>query len=135
MNEKPITEVLQAVADAAEETKDSAAGPRFRNKRARRDPSQVYAIRIPVQVLEDVRRLAAERGTQPSALMREWVLDRLNEEVGEQPSRAERRPRTSSPGKVFVHVGAVYDKILVGQGKNELIYTKLTRSYGVEGVV
>ncbi len=42
-----------------------------------RQPSQVYSLRIPVEKLELLRRIAAENNEVPSALMRRWVVERL----------------------------------------------------------
>ena len=44
-------------------------------------PSQVYSIRIPVERLEELRRVAEMKGQAPSALMRSWVLERLGTET------------------------------------------------------
>ena len=43
--------------------------------------AQVYSVRIPVAALERLRRVAAATGVAPSALMRGWVLERLDSEV------------------------------------------------------
>ena len=57
-------------------------------RRVRRVASQVYSVRVPVDRLEDLRQLAAARGEAPTALMRQWVLERLDEEtLGTGPSR------------------------------------------------
>jgi hypothetical protein len=50
-----------------------------------RQPSQVYSIRIPVNLIEELRHCAAEMGVRPSSLMRDWVVERLEKE---------RRPET-----------------------------------------
>lgn len=42
-----------------------------------RQPSQVYSVRIPADKIELLRLVAAERGEQPTALIRRWVLERL----------------------------------------------------------
>jgi hypothetical protein len=42
-----------------------------------KDPSQVYSVRIPVGRLDQLRRRAAREGVAPSALMRRWVIERL----------------------------------------------------------
>ncbi len=44
-----------------------------------RRPSQVYSIRIPVERIEQLRLIAANRGTTPTALIRDWVIERLDE--------------------------------------------------------
>ena len=48
-------------------------------------PSQVYSIRVPVERLEQVRSLANARGLAPTAMMRQWVLARLDDEMAESP--------------------------------------------------
>lgn len=42
-----------------------------------REPSQVYSVRIPVGKLEILRQVAAEWNEAPSALIRRWVLERI----------------------------------------------------------
>ncbi len=73
-------EEARAVAEA-EERGERAPSP---GQRARRQPageaSQVYSVRIPVGRLEQLRRLAEERGVTPSALLRQFVLERLDTE-------------------------------------------------------
>lgn len=44
-------------------------------------PSQVYSIRVPVDRLEQVRWLAAERNMAPAAMLRQWVLAQLDAEL------------------------------------------------------
>jgi hypothetical protein len=46
-----------------------------------RSPSQVYSIRIPVERIDQLRLMAANRDTTPTALIRNWVIERLDEEV------------------------------------------------------
>lgn len=43
--------------------------------------SQVYSIRVPVERLEEVRQLANGRGIPPTAMLRQWVLTRLDTEL------------------------------------------------------
>ena len=88
MSDRDIEKELAAVADEAEAHRDDAPRGRLRSKRPPRDPSQVYSIRIPVDRLEELRRHASERGAAPTALMRKWVLERLDEER----SRGARQP-------------------------------------------
>ena len=58
-----------------------------------KEASQVYALRIPVSRLHEIRMLAEARGEQPTSLLREWVLERLDSElaiaVGEEAGRYE----------------------------------------------
>ncbi|GAA3437297.1 hypothetical protein [Kutzneria kofuensis] len=43
-----------------------------------KNPSAVYSVRIPADRIEQLRRVAAERGVQPTALIRSWVLAQLD---------------------------------------------------------
>ncbi|RSM45513.1 hypothetical protein DMA12_13705 [Amycolatopsis balhimycina DSM 5908] len=43
-----------------------------------KSPTAVYSVRIPVDRIEELRRLATERGVQPTALIRAWVLAQLD---------------------------------------------------------
>jgi hypothetical protein len=67
---------------------------------AQPDPSgrfgsaQVFQIRLPGQRIEQLRRLAEARGTSPSALMVEWVVERLDQEAAHQGSQVPRAPIT-----------------------------------------
>lgn len=49
-------------------------------------PTQVYSLRIPVERLAQLRRVADRRGMAPSALMRTWVLAALDAEDAESSS-------------------------------------------------
>lgn len=84
MADEDIAKMLAEVTEAAErEDEEEAAGlRRFRYVRPKpaKDPSQVYSVRIPVNRLEELRSLAERRGDQPTALLREFVLERLDEE-------------------------------------------------------
>ena len=68
--------------------------PFTRLRRYAKEPSQVYAIRIPVSRLQAIRRLAGGRGEQPTALLREWVLERLDEEELATAAAIAREPST-----------------------------------------
>jgi hypothetical protein len=75
---KDIAELLAAEAEEAERHADEDDhGPSYRRKHPPRDPAQVYSLRIPVAQIEELRQLAAGKGVTPSALMREWVLERM----------------------------------------------------------
>jgi hypothetical protein len=82
-----IADVLAEEAEAFEDAKE--APPQGRRVRIRHaeDPSQAYSIRIPVARLEQIRRLAESRGVTPTALVRQWVLQRLDQECGGAPGR------------------------------------------------
>jgi hypothetical protein len=42
--------------------------------------AQVFALRLPALRIEQLRRLAADRGVSPGALAVDWVLERLDQE-------------------------------------------------------
>jgi hypothetical protein len=42
--------------------------------------AQVFALRLPAHRIEQLRRLAADRGVSPGALAVDWVLERLDQE-------------------------------------------------------
>jgi hypothetical protein len=75
---KDIGRLLAEEAEAAEEHRDDV--PLVRSRRPAKEPAQVYSLRIPVEKLAELRRLAEERHLTPSALMRSWVLERLEQE-------------------------------------------------------
>jgi hypothetical protein len=73
-----------AEAETVAEAEDRGERKAASGQRARRqasDPSQVYSVRIPVDRLEQLRRLAEQRGVAPTALMRQFVLERLDQET------------------------------------------------------
>jgi hypothetical protein len=65
-----------------DEDDDEATDDMYTSVPPPRNPSQVYSVRIPVARLETLRQIAREQGIAPSALMREWVLERLSAETG-----------------------------------------------------
>jgi hypothetical protein len=74
-----VAKLLAAEAEAAEQLSDEEdLGPSYAPRRPAKDPSQVYSVRIPVGRLEQLRQRAAENGIAPSALMRQWVAERLD---------------------------------------------------------
>ena len=73
------------LASEAERFEQSNSEPRRRERRYVRArppeaPAQVYSVRIPVDRLEDLRRMAERGGMQPSSMLREWILERLERE-------------------------------------------------------
>ncbi|MDN5931204.1 MAG: hypothetical protein L0I24_09090 [Pseudonocardia sp.] len=42
--------------------------------------AQVFALRLPALRIEQLRRIAEERGVSPGALAVDWVIDRLDRE-------------------------------------------------------
>lgn len=98
MGEKSIRDMLaaeaveaEAIAEA-EERGERKAMPGQRARHEAKDPSQVYSVRVPVDRIDQLRELALERGVPPTALMRQWVVERLDAEatphvVTELPAR------------------------------------------------
>jgi hypothetical protein len=52
-----------------------------RSRRQAGEASQVYSVRIPVDRIAQLRGLADERGVAPTALVRQFVLERLDLET------------------------------------------------------
>jgi hypothetical protein len=83
---KDLAELLAAEAAEAEHHADAEDhGPSYRRRHPPRDPAQVYSLRIPAAQLEQLRQLAADRNVTPSALMRQWVLERVAAEQAGLP--------------------------------------------------
>lgn len=63
----------------AEERGEITPSPGQRGRRRAADPSQVYAVRIPVSQLRKLREAADHLNMQPSVLIRQWVIERLDD--------------------------------------------------------
>lgn len=72
-------------AELEEDTDEDVWVPR----KAPRQPSMVYSVRIPVGRVEELRRVAAAAGLDPSAMVRQWVLERLDSEQWQGPEEEE----------------------------------------------
>lgn len=86
-------EEAEAAADAQEASgRPGRSGQRAHGRAG--DASQVYSVRIPVERLEQLRRLAEDRRVRPTALLRQFVLERLDQETApvEAVSFPERDP-------------------------------------------
>lgn len=88
-----IKRLLAREAEEAEERRERGGddAPLRRSARMPRSPAQVYSVRMPVERLGALRRAADERDMTPSALLRQWVLERLDQE--EQAVALEERLR------------------------------------------
>lgn len=81
MSDTDLDRTLRALAEEAELAREDTVPPTARRKTRRaKDPSQVYSVRIPVDRLEQLRRVAAARGSAPSALIRELVVAFLDDQ-------------------------------------------------------
>ncbi|MEQ0559430.1 hypothetical protein ABJI51_10150 [Amycolatopsis sp. NEAU-NG30] len=70
-------ELLDRLAEAAEADPGAEVGW-VQHRVPSKNPTAVYSVRIPVDRIEELRRLAAERGVQPTALIRTWVIAQLD---------------------------------------------------------
>jgi hypothetical protein len=84
MTTPTIGEILAEEAVLAEQAENRAGGPYVRSRRRPKDPAQVYSLRVPVDRLDLVRQLAERENTTQAALLRKWVLERLDQELGRQ---------------------------------------------------
>lgn len=74
-------EAAEAEARAdAEERGEVAPTPGQRGRNSAADPSQVYSVRIPVSKLRQLRVIAERLDMPPTALIRQWVIERLDEQ-------------------------------------------------------
>lgn len=88
-----MSSIRRTLAHEAADAEAREGEPPGRMHRARAEgrSSQVYTVRMPADRLEELRAVAEELGEQPSALMRRWVLERLDTERNEQPELADVR--------------------------------------------
>ena len=82
VSDDDVQAMLSAEAADVEARRDrgEAGGP-LHAAAPPRDPAQVYTLRVPVHALDRLRRVAALAAVTPTALMRAWVLDRLEQET------------------------------------------------------
>lgn len=101
---KDIAKRLEA-EEAERHAEEEEHGPSYRRKHSPRDPAQVYSLRVPAAQLEELRQLA-DKGTTPSALMREWVLERIAAEKSGLPDPLRLRERLREISGVWrIHSG------------------------------
>lgn len=77
---KDLRELLAHEAELFEEQKDVRKKGGYVRPLPPRTPSQIYTVRVPVDRVEELRRLADARGVRPSVLVRQWLLEKLDEE-------------------------------------------------------
>ncbi|MHB1503254.1 MAG: hypothetical protein ACYCTL_04940 [Acidimicrobiales bacterium] len=70
-----LQEKIDAEAEQAEATPDAELNYRRRQPRQ----SSVYGLRLPDERIEQLRQLAKARGIEPSALVRQWVIEHLDD--------------------------------------------------------
>jgi hypothetical protein len=84
MPDEDLESYLAAISPRADSAQPDSSG-RFGS-------AQVFQVRLPGQRIEQLRRLAEALGTSPSALMVEWVVERLDQEAAYQGSHVPRAP-------------------------------------------
>jgi hypothetical protein len=77
MADKELLDRIAAGVEDAEATPDEELDW-TRHQAPTKSPTAVYSVRIPVERIEELRQLAAERGVAPTALIRTWVLAQLD---------------------------------------------------------
>ncbi|MGH3430851.1 MAG: hypothetical protein ACRDQZ_25325 [Mycobacteriales bacterium] len=77
MADKELLGRIAAAVEDAEATADEEL-EWTRHREPAKIPSAVYSVRIPVDRIEELLRLAADRGVQPTVLIRAWVLAQLD---------------------------------------------------------
>lgn len=78
---KDIRKRLEEVAELAERTKEDRLRRFGRPPKPEGEVGQVYSIRIPVAQIAELEAVAAARGEPPRTMLREWVLERLENEA------------------------------------------------------
>ena len=83
----------ETLATEATEAESRQNEPPGRMHRARNGggANNVYTVRMPAELLAELRAVAEQSGEQPSALMRRWVLERLDVGRAHQPELADVR--------------------------------------------
>lgn len=125
---KDLDEML-AEAAAAVEAEDAtpAEGYHFVRRAAPREAGQVYSIRIPVEKLRQVRQVAELDGLQPSVMMREWVLERLEKEY---LARMHACPTCGVAERQGVREAITYLKKVLGERPGTEVLDELAESLG-----
>jgi len=74
-------------------------------------PMEVYTIRLPQTVIEELRELAAAQCLPPRSVVRSWVMQRLENEMNMMPAVSARIGTSSlTAGAQPIHEGAIADE-------------------------
>lgn len=88
---------LAALAPEEESNETTGTGQRFGG-------SQVYQLRLPLMANEQLKEIAARRGTSPAALARDWVMQHLSDSPGPAaPGPAAPGPAPADPEPMRMH--------------------------------
>jgi len=76
----PTDRTLRDKIDLEAQDADTTRGAnlRYRRKKTSTGRSVVYGLRLPAERIEQVQRLAAARGIEPSALVRQWIIAQID---------------------------------------------------------
>lgn len=81
-SDRDIASRLGSIAEGEEEAESSResddAGVLHARREPPADPAQVYSVRVPIERLAQLRQAADRRGVTPSALLRQWMIERLD---------------------------------------------------------
>jgi hypothetical protein len=105
---------LQTLADYYDATDTSAemADAEWDDETAE-NPMITTSLRLPKNVLDQIRATAAAEGVKPTALMRRWIEERLS---GRQPSRAEAKLQAILDA--VQHVESKVDRVATAMDKS-----------------
>lgn len=97
MADKELLDRIASAVEDAEATPDDEL-EWARHREPAKSPAAVYSVRIPVDRIEELRQLAVDRGVQPTALIRTWVLAQLDaaRNSDDYPQRWERDVRAAA---------------------------------------
>lgn len=76
-----LLDKLAEEAEHAEETHDAE----LPYQRRRSEAQAVYGLRLPTQRIDQLHKVAAARGVEPSVLARNWVIEQLDQAEHEDP--------------------------------------------------
>lgn len=97
MADRELADRIAAAVEDAELTSDDEM-EWVRHREPAKSAAAVYSVRIPVDRIEELRQLAADRGVQPTALIRAGVLAQLDaaRSSDDYVQRWEREVRTTA---------------------------------------
>jgi aryl-alcohol dehydrogenase-like predicted oxidoreductase len=88
---KPDHELLDKITAEAEHAEATRDAPLPYQRRRKTGAQSVYGLRLPVERIEQLQRLAQARGIEPSVLARQWVIDQLDRAESGTPEPGEAR--------------------------------------------
>lgn len=71
-----LTELIDIETEASEATRDQPS----EGVKHRAGTSAVYSLRLPADKITKLQAVAAKRGVPPTVLLRQWVIERLDDD-------------------------------------------------------